>query len=411
MPDTTPSSTPAVSLTVAGRQYGYQQLLAWDEAQASSALSENDRATLQFAREWLSGSQRFALQTSGSTGTPKPIYLARSQMEASARATGAALGLHAGQQALVCLPIRYVAGRMMLVRGFVLNLAVHVVEPASDPFSTLDAAVRPDFAAFIPLQMQTLLDIARVEPGDSCYADDTSTAFRYRRLLEGMQAILIGGGPISATLHNQIQQLSAPVYHTYGMTETATHVALRRLGGPQRSDAFVPLPGVELALDDRGCLAIRGNVTKGEWLQTNDIVDLRSDGSFVWLGRWDNVINSGGVKVQIEAVEAAVTALQVRRSDLAWASRRLAIVGLPDERLGQVVALVLEGLPLPAAAETAIEDALRAGLDRFALPRHLAYLPELPLTPTGKVNRTALSTLLAERPTPPADPSQSGATG
>ena len=94
------------TITLAGRRYDWQQLLAWEQTQAEPSLSENDRATLQFAREWLSGAQSFALHTSGSTGTPKPIYLARSQMEASARATGAALGLRAGQQALVCLPTR-----------------------------------------------------------------------------------------------------------------------------------------------------------------------------------------------------------------------------------------------------------------------------------------------------------------
>jgi O-succinylbenzoic acid--CoA ligase len=387
--------TPSASITIAGRQYDRQQLLAWDEAHVEPSLSQNDRATLQFAREWLSGVQRFALQTSGSTGTPKAIYLARRQMEASAHATGAALGLRPGQQALVCLPTRYVAGRMMVVRGFVLNLGMHVVEPASNPFSMLDPAVRPDFAAFIPLQMQTLLDIALVAPGDPCYTEDTAISFRYRRLLEGMQAILIGGGPLGEALHNNIGRLAAPVYHTYGMTETATHVALRRLNGPERSDAFIPLPGVELALDDRGCIAIRGEVTAGKWLQTNDIVDLRDDGSFVWLGRWDNVINSGGVKVQIETVESAVAALQARRTDLAWAGRRLAIAGQPDERLGQVVALVVEGQPLGATDETAIQDALRAELERFTVPRRFAYLPDLPQTPTGKIDRKALSALLA----------------
>lgn len=403
MPENIPQSTQSTLLTVAGRHYDHQQLLVWDEAQSEPSLSENDRATLQFAHEWLSGAQRFALQTSGSTGTPKPIYLARSQMEASASATGAALRLRPGQQALVCLPTRYVAGCMMLVRGFVLGLSMHVVEPASDPFALLDPSLRLDFAAFIPLQMQTLLDIALVAPNDSCYAGDTAAAFRYRRLLEGMEAILIGGGPISETLHNQITQLTVPVYHTYGMTETATHIALRRLGGPQRSDAFVPLPGVELALDDRGCLAIRGKVTAGEWLQTNDIVDLRGDGSFVWLGRWDNIINSGGVKVQIEAVEASIAAVQARRPDLAWAGCRLAIAGLPDDRLGQAVTVVVEGPPLAAADETVIQAALRAELDRFAVPRRFLYVSELPQTPTGKVDRKALSAMLADRSSLPAE--------
>ena len=236
------------TITLAGRRYDWQQLLAWEQTQAEPSLSENDRATLRFAREWLAGAQSFALHTSGSTGTPKPVYLARSQMEASARATGAALGLRAGQQALVCLPTAYVAGRMMLVRGFVLGLDMQVVEPASDPFATLPPDARPDFAAFIPLQAQTLLDTALVAPSDSCYADDTARSFRYRRLLEGMQAILLGGGPIDDALHKMVGQIAAPVYHTYGMTETVTHIALRRLNGPEQSDAFVPLPGVELAL-------------------------------------------------------------------------------------------------------------------------------------------------------------------
>ena len=384
-----------VSITLAGHRYDRQQLLTWDETQAAPALSENDRATLQFAHEWISGAQRFALHTSGSTGTPKPIYLSRSQMEASARATGAALGLHAGQQALVCLPTRYIAGRMMLVRGFVLGLGMQVVEPASDPLAALPPDVRPDFAAFIPLQMQTLLDIALVAPSDSCYADDTARSFRYRRLLEGMQAILLGGGPLDDALNRAVEQLSVPVYHTYGMTETATHVALRRLTGSARSAAFVPLPSVELSLDDRGCLAIRGPMTAGEWLQTNDIVDLRGDGSFLWLGRWDNVINTGGVKIQIEQVEAAIATCQAQRGELAWVGRRFAIAGLPDARLGQVVTLVLEGAALTVPAERAIEDALRAELERFALPRRFAYVPALPQTPTGKIDRKALNAMLA----------------
>ncbi len=383
------------TITLAGRRYNREQLLAWEQAQAGPSLSENDRATLQFARDWLAGAQRFALHTSGSTGTPKPIYLSRSQMEASARATGSALGLRAGQQALVSLPTAYVAGRMMLVRGFVLGLDMQVVEPASDPFATLPPEARPDFAAFIPLQAQTLLDTALVAPGDSCYADDTAHSFRYRRLLEGMQAILLGGGPIDDALHKMVGQLSAPVYHTYGMTETVTHIALRRLNGPEQSDAFVPLPGVELARDDRGCLAIRGEVTAGDWVQTNDIVDLRSNGSFVWLGRWDNVINTGGIKVQIEQVEAAVAACQVQRPELAWAGRRLAVTGLPDARLGQVVTLVVAGPPLGNVAEAAIQAALRSELDRFALPRRFAYVPDLPQTPTGKIDRQALAAMLA----------------
>lgn len=378
------------SLIVAGHLYDQQQLLAFDAAQADDALSDNARATLQFARDWLRGDERFTLHTSGSTGEPKPIDLTRSQMEASARATGAALGLRNGQRALVCLPTRYVAGRMMLVRGFVLGLEMLVVEPASDPLADLPEGWQPDFTALAPLQMQTLLAAALTAPADSCFGDETERAFRYRRLLDGMSAILLGGGPVNEEIQRQVQQLATPVYHTYAMTETATHIALRRLNGPAATDAFVPLRGVELALDARGCLAIRGAVTNGAWVQTNDLVELRADGSFVWLGRADNVINSGGVKVQAEQVEAAVAALQSSRPDLAWRGRRLAVTGLPNERLGQIVTLVIEGLPLSADQEAEIAAALRAELDRFWTPRRFAYLPHLPMTPTGKIDRAGV---------------------
>ena len=155
------------------------------------------------------------MQTSGSTGAPKPITLTRAQMTASARATGAALGLQPGMRSLVCLPARYIAGRMMLVRGLVLGLDMTVVEPAADPLADLYRAARFDFAAFVPLQLQTLL----------------AGPPHYRAVLDEMQAILVGGAPVSTELEAALARLRAPVYHTYGMTETATHVALRRLNG------------------------------------------------------------------------------------------------------------------------------------------------------------------------------------
>jgi O-succinylbenzoic acid--CoA ligase len=196
-----------------------------------SAFDANALAALDFCRDWLAGQEEFIVQTSGSTGAPKPITLRRRQMIASARATGAALGLAAGMTALVCLPVRYIAGRMMLVRGFELDLNLVIVEPTSDPLAALPEALTIDFAAYVPLQMQTLLDQALVAHNDSCFPDDTAHAFRYRRRLDALHAILVGGAPLTPALEMQIRQLAAPVYHTYGMTETVTHVALRRVNG------------------------------------------------------------------------------------------------------------------------------------------------------------------------------------
>ncbi len=371
-------------IEIAGQRFLHSELAAWTEVSpAAPALSANAQAALQFCREWQRGAPEFIVQTSGSTGAPKPIALTRDQLAASARATGAALGLAAGDRALVCLPTQYIAGRMMLVRGLVLGLDLVVVEPAADPFAGLPADARFDFAAFVPLQLHTLLETALVAPSDSCFGDDTARAFRYRRLLEGMKAILVGGGPVSPALAAMIDQLAAPVYHTYGMTETATHVALRRLNGPAAAAAFTPLPGVHLGVDARGCLHIQGPMTDEVRVQTNDLVELQADGTFLWLGRWDNVINSGGVKVQVEQVEEALA----QHGGAVLAGRRFFVAGLPDERLGQRVALVVEGEQLAAGDEQALAQVVAQHVQPYAAPRQFVYCPRFAETPTGKIDR------------------------
>lgn len=354
------------------------------------ALDSNARAALAFCQRWLAGETEFVVHTSGSTGAPKPITLRREQMVASALATGRALGLRAGMRALVCLSVRYIAGQMMLVRGLELGLAMTLVEPAGDPLAALPADAVFDFTAVVPLQLQALLD----GPAN------------YRRRLDLMHAILVGGAAVSADLEQRVQALAAPVYHTYGMTETATHVALRRLNGPQASPWFHPLPGVKLAVDERGCLRIKGPMTLDQWLQTNDRVELvvghpepapqplgslivgtaAPSPAFRWLGRADNVINSGGIKVPSEAVEAAVGWAW---RDLALAPRRFFVAGVPDERLGEAVALVVEGEPLPSDQAAALLQALRQLLEHHHAPRRLLYRPAFAETPTGKIDRRA----------------------
>lgn len=333
--------------------------------------TDNERAALDFCRAWLAGAETFTVDTSGSTGAPKPIELSRVQMEASAHATAAALGLRAGMASLVCLPTQYVAGRMMLVRGLVLGLAMTLVEPAANPLAALPDDAHFDFAAFIPLQIETLL------------------AGPERVRVDAMHAVLVGSGPISARLGEAIAPLRANVFHTYGMTETATHVALRRLSGPKRSDGFMPLPGVELQLDARGCLALRGPMTLGGWVQTNDLAALRADGSFIWMGRVDNVVNTGGIKVHIEPLEAVLEALLPELLGDAWDGRRYAIAGLVDERLGQQVALILEGAPWPAVVEAALLSGMRERLGPFEAPRRVLYAGRFATTGTGKIDRAA----------------------
>ena len=176
-------------------------------------------------------------------------------MVTSAHWTGQALGLRSGDRALVCLSVAYIAGMMMLVRGFELGLQMTVIEPVSRPLAQFPPTVRFDFTALVPLQLHETLHGA---PHESA-------------ILDHMQAVLIGGAPISLALEEHSQRVQAPLYHTYGMTETVSHIALRRFNGPQRSDCFIPFDEVRLGVDARGCLTITSALTRGETLQTNEI--------------------------------------------------------------------------------------------------------------------------------------------
>jgi O-succinylbenzoic acid--CoA ligase len=359
------------SLTVDGRTYSTRELVSYP-ASAYQSTGDNTATALEFCRDWLRGDSHFSLATSGTTGAPKPILLTRSQMEASARATAAALGLRDGMTSLVSLPTRYVAGRMMLVRGLVLGLQMTLVEPSANPMRDLLESTHVDFAAFVPLQMATMLD------------DQAATHH-----LQRMQAILVGGAPISHHLASRLSRLNSPVYHTYGMTETATHVALRRMSGPSRERTFRPLPGVQLRLDTRGCLAVLGPMTNNEWVQTNDLALLEADGSFEWSGRVDRVINSGGVKVQPETVERSVEEQLAALELPSWRARRFFVTGLPDPRLGQRVTLVVEGDPSFPIEERQLLVNLRERLGPIEAPRQILYIRRFVETSSAKVDEIA----------------------
>jgi O-succinylbenzoic acid--CoA ligase len=283
---------------------------------------------------------------------------------------------------------------MMLVRGFELGLHLTVIAPVSRPLALFAPVEHFDFTAMVPLQLHATLHGSVLE----------------RTILDGMKAVLIGGAPVNLALEEQLQQVQAPLYHTYGMTETVSHVALRRLNGPQRSERFVPFAEVRLGVDARGCLTITSALTRGETLATNDLVEFHADGSFRWLGRIDNVINSGGVKVHIEQVERVLEAYLLHYQGGVYAERRFFVGPLPHPRLGHVVVAVIEGEPyggdaaaIPAFV-TALRTSLQPALTLYEIPRQVFFVPHLLETPTGKIDRGAnIKRLVAQPPAPQPD--------
>jgi O-succinylbenzoic acid--CoA ligase len=366
-------------LTLNGKYYSKPWILDCYESLDPKQFTENEIKTLLFCGQWLSGVREFAVQTSGSTGEPKIIRLNRPQMALSARMTGQALKLTRGDRALVCLSPTYIGGLMMLARGLELDLDLTVIEPLGNPFESLklqessktDSLQHFDFTALVPLPLQTIL----------------SSGSKYISLLNKTKAILVGGASVSSALQKKIQAVEAPIYHTFGMTETVSHIALRRLNGPEASESFKPLAGVEIGTDERGCLTVKSPLTGDRLLVTNDLVEIKPDRSFVWLGRIDHVINTGGVKVQAEKVERALEETLHEIDQGRFADREFFVGPLPDEKYGQVVTVIFEAPEFPPEIQNKIRNKLCQKLTRYEVPKQFCFVDSFLRTSTGKIDR------------------------
>lgn len=310
------------------------------------------RAVKDFSEAWHDARPTLSVRTSGSTGKPTLMEVEKQRMEASARNTLQALGLREGDTALLCLPLEFIAGKMQVVRSIVGKLHLQLAVPSSHPYKGLIAP--PTFVALTPMQALHTLDTE----GEA-------------ELLQQTPIVLIGGGSISPTLEARLQHCQGAVWSSYGMTETLSHIALRRVNGEQRSVSYTTLPGVRVELDARSCLKVYAPAVHPDILITNDLAELHPDGSFSILGRVDNVVCSGGIKLQIEELEA-------RLSQLPFA---LQLTAVPDEALGEALTL----LHRPTSQN--VLALLQQHLQGTELPRYVFEVEELPTTSTGKPAR------------------------
>ncbi|SNR63012.1 AMP-binding protein [Hymenobacter mucosus] len=357
-----------VSLLLNGREFFYADIQQYP-ANSPTDLNGYEARVLDFCRQWLNGAQEFGLRTSGSTGQPQSITMSRRQLEASARRTGDYFDLGPGDRMLVCLNCEFVGGLMMLVRAFERRMHLTIVEPQADPLALVPPKAEFDFTSFVPLQLRAVL------------------AAGHTSRLNRMKGILVGGAAVEKSLEREVQQLRVPVYVTYGMTETASHIALRRLNGSAPTPYYHVLPGIHVAQDQRGCLTVRADVTQDQLITTNDRIQLVDAHTFEWLGRADFVINSGGVKVQAEKVELV---LEVALTELNL-GRRAFVAGRPDKRLGEQVTAYLEGKALSTTQQQQLQELLNQRLDKYEVPREYVAVPAFSTTASGKLDR--LSTI------------------
>lgn len=324
----------------------------------------------EFIAQWNDDSVSVPVYTSGSTGKPKLMMAEKKRMATSARMTCAALGLSAGNKALVCLPMDYIAGKMMVVRSLVCNLDMVCVEPSSHPLASVDCCADIAFAAMVPMQVY------------SSMMDETEC-----RKLKSIKNILIGGGAIDKDLEQRLMQFPNAVWSSYGMTETLSHIALRRVNGVLADDSswYHPLPGVDVSLADDGCLVINAPMVCPTMLQTNDIVVMEEhygEKRFRILGRKDNVVCSGGIKIQIEEVE------QMLATHLA---KPFVVTKRPSKKYGEELVLLTEDM------ETGVVmNICRNVLPHYWCPKNVITISKIPMTDTGKPAR-AKAELLARQ--------------
>ena len=308
-----------------------------------------------FLEKWFDASPVITVHTSGSTGTPKELVVRKDRMMQSARLTCEFLNLQAGDTALLCMNLRYIGAMMVVVRSLVAGLNL-IVRPASGhPLSDIEEPLR--FAAMVPLQVYNTLRVPEE-----------------KARLEQTDILIIGGGAVDDSLEAEMSALPTAVYSTYGMTETLSHIALRRLNGDTASKHYYPFPSVELSLSAESTLVIKAPLICGEVLQTNDIACLYPDGSFTIAGRKDNVINSGGIKIQAEEMEKRLRP---------FIPVPFVVTSVPDPRLGQALTLLIAG----QVDVRELESKLQTVLDAYHRPRHIFMTESIPQTENGKTDR------------------------
>ncbi|KJF45533.1 AMP-binding protein [Draconibacterium sediminis] len=319
--------------------------------------SEWEQTWLEFLAAWYNANDFIEVQTSGSTGTPKTITLKKDFVAASALRTIRFFELQEGDRVLHCLPSRYIAGKLMTVRALIGKLDLQLVDPASD-FTHLpdDKPIR--FAAMVINQVSKYLALPE----------------------QNIKNLLIGGSAIPKPLEEQLQQISTPCYSSYAMTETATHIALRKLNGSDKTESYQCLDDISVELDERECIRILMPGLENGAIQTNDFGELKDRHHFKLLGRIDNVIISGGIKFLPEQIEEKLA----KEMPLPYA-----IGSVPDKHLGEKIILFVEG-KADDEVKTIIQNHCILLLAKYEQPKEIRFIEKLPCTENGKIDRKRL---------------------
>lgn len=317
----------------------------------------NRQKVLNFVKDWNSKDEWITVSTSGSTGKPKLIKLSKKQMRASAQTTVSFFNLKPNQSILLTLSADYIAGKMMLIRALEHQLKIIVAPLKSNPLD-MDMEQSINFSAFVPMQVQAIL------------ANKKS-----RENYERIDNVIIGGAVINDDLEVELQSLKNHNYATFGMTETISHIALRNIS--QEEKHYTALASVDFSINQSHCLQINAPLVCDTVLNTTDCVELLNNKQFIWKGRADFVINSGGIKLHPEEIEQKIKPL--------LPNNQFYLIGLKDDILGEKLVLKIEGDNSIDLYQ--LELNLKKVLTKFETPKEIKLVPEFNMTQTGKIIR------------------------
>jgi len=320
----------------------------WNVTDIKKLISDPQTANLLL--KWIGNEETFSFQTSGSTGIPKTISFSRKQILSSIQRTVNFFSYTSQDHFLCHLSPTAVSGAMVLLRAAECKASLTIFKPLSNPLEKIEDEHPYTVTSFVPMQLSKMSEVNN---------------------LKRFKNILIGGAPINAELHQWLSNLEN-VYETYGMTETISHVAVRKVG---RDRFFHALPGVEIRINEIGCIEIKCNTTNDEWLATNDLAKVEGNGEFDILGRADGIINSGGVKINPLRIENQISSLIL--------GRNFFVASKPDQILGEKLILIVEGETSPAITTSFLKQVLSA----YDLPKEIIYVSKFDITSSGKIDK------------------------
>ncbi len=331
------------------------------ETRLREVKTDWEKSVWTFIVDWFNPQVKsIIVKTSGSTGKPKAISHRKEFMRNSASLTFKVLNIVDMRSALLCLPANKISGMMMLVRAFENRMILECIEPSANPLLKLDASMEIDFAAFTPMQFSKVI-----------------TSKKAFNKAEKIKTVILGGEGISDELLLTIKRMKNNVYATFGMTETISHIALKKLNGKNADKYFRVLPSIRISVNKVNCLVVNAPKLGVKNLVTNDVVKIISPTQFEWIGRIDNVINSGGLKIHPEEIEAILRS----KTDVP-----LFIAGIKDAITGEKPCLILEKKSLSKRKIEELKTAFSV-LDKKSRPKEIWLVSEFVKTPNGKLKR------------------------